>query len=218
MTTATIKMKVPTKKPSVQPVDTPGVSNAKKSPDILEPNLKLIAQVVRVLELRQRKGTSSTKTRGEVRGGGRKPWKQKGTGRARHGSIRSPIWRGGGVVFGPRPERHYKLEVPQAMRNLAAAQLLDVKKAEDNLVTVEQWPFKQGKTKEAIKFLEGVKQKGTYLLLSETLPDAMKRATSNLPDVHLQTIHNVNARDILYSDVVVVDKTSLEKLNNRLKA
>jgi len=181
-------------------------------------NPQLISQVIRVLELRQRKATSSTKTRGEVSGGGRKPWKQKGTGRARAGSIRSPIWRGGGAVFGPRPERHYKLEIPQAMKTLALEQLLKLKKSEGNLTIIDQWPFKQGKTKEAVKFIGESGKDGKLVLLSEKLSEPMKRATRNLPNVHLQTIQNVNAKDILYSDVVVVDKVSYQKLQERLSA
>lgn len=198
-------------KPGSQPVSAPGAL-----PDKPGLNERLLAQVIRVLELRQRKATSSTKTRGEVRGGGRKPWRQKGTGRARVGSIRSPIWRGGGIVFGPQTERHYKLAIPRSMKTRALDQLIKLKKTEGSLKIIEQWPFKQGKTKEAIGLLKELGKEGTFLFLSEKFGDAMKRATRNLPNVRLETIHNVNARDILLMDMVVIDKAAHEKLKERL--
>ncbi|MFY9484026.1 MAG: 50S ribosomal protein L4 [Patescibacteria group bacterium] len=207
------------KKPDVKPVTTPGVVKVVKSApkkSRSEFNSRLVAQVVRVLELRQRKATSATKTRGDVAGGGRKPWKQKGTGRARHGSIRSPIWRGGGIVFGPQRERHYKLSVPTTMKNKALNELLDARGAQGSLITVPSWQFKEGKTKEAIAILAGLGKEGTFLLITEKPSEQMKRATRNLQFVNLNTVQNVNAKDILYVDYVVIDKSAHEKLKARL--
>ena len=207
--------KATAKKPDVQPVATPGVHEpVKKGKAVL--NAQLIAQVIRVLELRQRKATSATKTRGEVAGGGRKPWKQKGTGRARHGSIRSPIWRGGGIVFGPQRERHYKLEVPTTMKTKALKELLDARGRDASLITIPNFEFKAGKTKEAIALLASLGKEGTFLLITEKPSEEMKRATRNLQFVNLNTVQNVNAKDILYPDYVVVDKASLTKLNERI--
>lgn len=216
MAIKTTKTRTPAKKPDVQRVTTPGVAKSVSKKVKPELNAQLIAQVIRVLELRQRKATSATKTRGDVAGGGRKPWKQKGTGRARHGSIRSPIWRGGGIVFGPHRERHYKFEVPTKMKSRALSELLDARQAEGSLLTVPSWQFKQGKTKEAIAMLAGLGKEGTFLLISEKLSDEMKRATRNLQFVNLNTVQNVNAKDILFTDYVVVDKPSYEKLNERV--
>lgn len=231
MATAVTKTRATAKKPGVQPalpaasprgetagrpVATPGVAktSAKKVKPVL--NTKLIAQVIRVLELRQRKASSATKTRGDVAGGGRKPWKQKGTGRARHGSIRSPIWRGGGIVFGPQKERHYKFKVPVKMKIKALRQLLDGRGTDGSLITVPSWQFKLGKTKEAIAMLAGLGKEGTFLLITEKPTEEMKRATRNLQFVTLNTVQNVNAKDILYVDYIVIDKPSHEKLKTRL--
>ncbi|MBI3261356.1 50S ribosomal protein L4, partial [Candidatus Berkelbacteria bacterium] len=166
--------KATAKKPDVQPVTTPGVSKpvAKKVKPVL--NAQLIAQVIRVLELRQRKATSATKTRGDVSGGGRKPWKQKGTGRARAGSSRSPIWRGGGIVFGPHRERHYKFNIPTQMKRNALKELLDNKGQDGSLITVPSFEFKTGKTKEAIALLAKLGKEGTFLLISEKPSEEMK--------------------------------------------
>lgn len=219
MATRTTKTRTTAKKPDVKPVATSDVVKSvskisKKVKPVL--NAKLIAQVIRVLQLRQRKATSATKTRGDVAGGGRKPWKQKGTGRARHGSIRSPIWRGGGIVFGPQRERHYKLDIPVGMKKRALEQLLEVRHKDGSLITVPSWQFKQGKTKEAIAMLAGLGKEGTFLLITEKLSEQMKRATRNLQFVNLNTVQNVNAKDILFVDYVVVDKPSYEKLKERL--
>lgn len=119
-------------------------------------------------------------------------------------------------MFGPRPERHYQLGLPQKMRNGALAQLVALKKREGSLINVPNWPFKQGKTKEALNFLERIGKEGKFLIVTDKPTDEMKRATRNLPYVIVITTKNVNAKDILTADHIIVDKQSLETLNKRL--
>ncbi|MBI3495418.1 50S ribosomal protein L4 [Candidatus Berkelbacteria bacterium] len=180
-------------------------------------NARLVAQVIHVLMERQRKATSHTKNRGAVSGGGKKPWKQKGTGRARVGSIRSPLWRGGGIVFGPRKERHYKLDAPKGMRIAALRELVAVKKHEGSLMTTEKWPFTKGKTKEAVAFLQGLKKEGSFLFITGKQTDPFKHATRNLPYVSAVSVQNVNAQDILVADHVVIEKAAVKQLEERLQ-
>ena len=191
-----------------------------KLPDLfknLKPNIHLLhLSVLRQLN-NQRAGTASTKTKGEVRGGGKKPWKQKGTGRARAGSIRSPLWVGGGISHGPKP-RIYNIDLPKKERNLAIAQAIAIK-AED-IVLIKKLPELNGcKTKE---FLAAIKSMGltkTPLLLIANRNEHgfvnAKKASNNLPNVLLEDELNIGTHEILKSSTVAVTEAAMSGLEKR---
>jgi len=162
-----------------------------------------------------RLGAASTKTRGEVSGGGRKPWRQKGTGRARHGSIREPQWRGGGVVFGPQP-RSYRQRMPRKMRRLALRSALSVKANENQVVVLDDLRMDAPKTSEMVTILDRLAIDSTALLL---LPEAnmeVSRSASNLPDVKVLRAQCLNVRDLLEYDYLIMPLASLEVINGVL--
>ena len=162
-----------------------------------------------------RLGTVSTKTRGEVSGGGRKPWRQKGTGRARHGSIREPQWRGGGIVFGPRP-RSYRQRMPRKMRRLALKSALTVKATGNQIVLVDDLSMEVPKTSQMVAILESLAVDSTALLL---LPDAnteVTRSARNLPDVKVLRAQCLNVRDLLEYDYLIMPLGSLEVIDGVL--
>ena len=163
----------------------------------------------------QRAGTAAVKNRGEVRGGGRKPWRQKGTGRARVGSIRSPIWRGGGIVFGPQP-RSYKQAMPRKMRRLALKSALSVRAAEGELVVIEDFKLSAPKTKEAIKLLDSLDAAGNILLVaSEEIPEVIL-AIRNIPGVFFRLADHLSAYDVLAADKVVMTSQSMTRIEEVL--
>ncbi|HBG23378.1 MAG: 50S ribosomal protein L4 [Syntrophaceticus sp.] len=163
----------------------------------------------------QRAGTAAVKNRGEVRGGGRKPWRQKGTGRARVGSIRSPIWRGGGIVFGPQP-RSYKQAMPRKMRRLALKSALSVRAAEGELVVIEDFKLSAPKTKEAIKLLDSLDAAGNILLVAnEEIPEVIL-ATRNIPGVFFRLADHLSAYDVLAADKVVMTSQSMTRIEEVL--
>jgi len=170
--------------------------------------------VVRILADRRR-GTASTKRRGEVAGGGRKPWRQKGTGRARAGSIRSPLWRGGGAVFGPRP-RDYSFVLPRKLRRLALRAVLSAKLAQGKLIVVESLPPVPPKTKAASAFLRAVGAWPQALLVADNPPAELKRAVRNLPGVRLTTVDSLNPYDLLAHEKVVLSREAVGRLEEVL--
>ncbi|MEK9148334.1 MAG: 50S ribosomal protein L4, partial [Patescibacteria group bacterium] len=168
------------------------------------------------------------KGRGEVRGGGRKPWRQKGTGRARHGSIRSPIWRGGGVTHGPTKERNFKKKINKKMAARALASVLSAKLRDQEVLVLDGLKFETPKTKEAVKVFRSLaKIRGfadlagerprSLVLLAETAPET-KRALSNLAYVELEEARNVTALDVISRKYVVLPKSSIEILVKRLSS
>jgi large subunit ribosomal protein L4 len=162
-----------------------------------------------------RLGTVSTKTRGEVSGGGRKPWRQKGTGRARHGSTREPQWRGGGIVFGPRP-RSYRQRMPRKMRRLALRSALTVKAAGNQIVLLDDLSMEMPKTSEMVAILDNLSVDSTALLV---LPDAnteVTRSARNIPDVKVLRAQCLNVRDLLEYDFLIMPLGSLEVINGVL--
>ncbi len=168
-----------------------------------------------------RSGSANTKTRAEVRGGGRKPWRQKGTGRARAGSIRSPLWHGGGVVFGPKP-RSYAQSMPQKMRQVAVRSALSV--AKDKLVVVKSFDgFGEAKTKAFAQLLKDLNvEKGKKVLVVLTShkdeSDAkIQRAARNIDKLKVIWSNQVNVKDLLHFDVVVISQDAVETLNKTLK-
>lgn len=174
----------------------------------VEPNVPVMHQVVTAQLAARRAGTQSTRTRAEVRGGGAKPWKQKGTGRARAGSSRSPLWRGGGVALGPKP-RSYAQRTPKKMKRLALASALSDRMAEGNVVVVTEWDFPRPSTKAARTALSALGVEGRALIvLNDDDRDAWL-SFRNLPEHHVLSTGELNTYDVLVSDVVVFTRSSL---------
>lgn len=162
-----------------------------------------------------RQGTHAVKNRSAVRGGGRKPWRQKGTGRARQGSIRSPQWRGGGVVFGPTP-RSYGYKLPKKVRRLAIKSVLSEKVAENKLVVVEGLAFDAPKTKEFKQVLENLSVDTKVLVVLEGGNDFAALSGRNLPNVSIVESNNVSVLDVVAADKLLVTKTALTQIEEVL--
>ncbi len=183
-------------------------------------NADLVHQVMTAMQANQRKGTAHTKTRAEVRGGGRKPWRQKGTGRARHGSIRSPIWRGGGVTFGPTKEKVYTQKINQKMKRKALLVALSQKARDNEILILDDLKLKAAKTKEAATVLKSLsKIKGfeklagknnSVVILIKDKSDQLKRSFRNLSGVLFNETRNLNLLDILTYKYLIFTKPSLE--------
>ncbi len=172
-------------------------------------NEAVLHDVVTAIRARSRQGTAATKTRGLVRGGSRKPWRQKGTGRARHGTIRSPIWRGGGIVFGPSP-RSYDQRLPRKVRRLARRSALNARAREDRLVVVDSLEMDGPKTKEVASLLDrlGVGSRNALLLTDGVKRDVYLSAR-NLPNTLVRPWGEDSAYDILWADLVIVEASIL---------
>ena len=174
----------------------------------IEPNVPVMHQVVNAQLATRRAGTHNTKTRAEVRGGGAKPWKQKGTGRARAGSSRIPQWRGGGVAMGPKP-RDYSQKTPKKMKRLALYSALSDRALDDSVLVVENWKFEQPKTKEARDALEAIGANGKVLLVVDDANVNARKSFRNLANAHVISPMQLNVFDVLVSDVVVFTKENL---------
>ncbi len=168
----------------------------------IEPNMDVLHQVVTAQLAAARRGTAKTKTRSEVRGGGRKPWRQKGLGRARHGSIRSPIWVGGGIAHGPQP-RDYSQRTPKKMKRLALCSALSARAAEEAIRVVDDIEWSAPKTKQAVTLLEAMDAKGKTLVVLTQLDGSAGKSFRNLADVRLVEPGHLTAYDVLWSDQVV---------------
>jgi large subunit ribosomal protein L4 len=162
-----------------------------------------------------RLGTHKAKTRGEVRGGGRKPWRQKGTGRARQGSIRAPHWKGGGVVFGPQP-RSYEQKMPRKMRRQALRSALSVKAAGSQLVLLEALEMAEPRTKEIVGILQNLGIESSALILLPGRDDVILRSVQNLPEVRMLVAQYLNVRDLLKYDYVLMPLASVEVIEGIL--
>ena len=175
----------------------------------LEPNVSVMAQVVTAQLAARRAGTQSTKTRSETRGGGAKPWAQKGTGRARAGSSRSPIWRGGGVALGPKP-RSYSQRTPKKMVRLALRSALSDRAGDGKVLVVDAWSFDAPSTKAAKAALAALGTSGRVLVVLGGESDAIAaRSFRNLPEVHVISAGELNAYDVLVNDFVVFTQATL---------
>ena len=163
----------------------------------------------------QRLGTAKTKQMGEVAGTGKKPWKQKGTGRARAGSFQSPLWRGGAVVFGPRP-RDYSLKVPKKLKMLAFRKALSERLLAGDVMVVDDLKLDNHKTKPFAAALKKLVSAKTTLLVSDPVDDNLKLASRNLPSVAVERADSVNVYQLLRFDKIVVTKSALEKLQARM--
>jgi large subunit ribosomal protein L4 len=163
-----------------------------------------------------RLGTHKTKTRGEVRGGGRKPWRQKGTGRARQGSIRAPQWRGGGTVFGPQP-RSYKQKMPRKMRRQALRSALSVKAADSQVRVLDALQMAEPRTKEVLGILKNLGlEDGSALILLPQRDEVILRSVRNLPQVRTLVAQYLNVRDLLQYDYILMPLASLEVIEGFL--
>jgi len=172
------------------------------------PNMAVMHQVVTAQLAGARSGTQSTKTRAEVRGGGAKPWKQKGTGRSRQGSSRSPQWTGGGVALGPKP-RSYKQRTPKKMIQLALRSALSDRAAMERVVVVDSWGFDAPRTKDAVAALQALNVDGRVLVVLGADDQVARKSFRNLPDVHALLAGELNAYDVLCSDWVVFTRDTL---------
>lgn len=176
----------------------------------VEVNQYALHQVVVALLANKRQGTQSAKTRAEVRGGGIKPWRQKGTGRARQGSIRAPQWIKGGIVFAPKP-RDYRISVPKTMRRVAMLSALTSKVAENELVVVEDLKFDAIKTKNVANLLKALDAKKTLIITAESEEIAYKSAR-NLEGVSIIPANNINVYDLLKFPKVIITKEAISKI------
>jgi large subunit ribosomal protein L4 len=185
------------------------------SDTILTPS---IYQVIKQFRANQRGGHAATKTRGEVRGGGKKPWKQKGTGRARVGSIRSPLWRHGGVVFGPHP-KDFSYSIPKKIKTVALKNVLSAKASESRLIILDDLAIADPKTKLVVAILKNLKiqknDKGVLLLVSK-IDAQMKRACKNIGNLTLDLPGKVNTYEVLVADKVIMTKSALKDLTKRI--
>jgi large subunit ribosomal protein L4 len=168
----------------------------------IEPNLDVLHQVITAQLAAKRSGTASTKTRAEVRGGGRKPWRQKGLGRARHGSIRSPQWVGGGIAHGPKP-RDYTQRTPKKMKRLALRSALSARASEAAVKVIEDIDWAAPKTKQALSLLQAIGAEGKALVVLGKLDGTAGRSFRNLPDVLLCEPGHLTPYDVLWADQVV---------------
>lgn len=175
----------------------------------LKPNPGLIEQAVVTLLANRRHPIAHTKTKGEVRGGGRKPWKQKGTGRARHGSIRSPQWKGGGVVFGPRSNRNFTIKMNAVSRRQALLMTLSDKAQHERLVVLDAFTMTAPKTKEVVGLLKKLPQKKTSLFVLPTSDQELVRAGRNIPGLDFIRADSLNVYDIVGHQQLIVLQSAL---------
>lgn len=188
--------------------DTVGSVDVDESIFGIEPNLAVMHQVVTAQLAAKRAGTQSTKTRAEVRGGGAKPWKQKGTGRARQGSIRAPQWRGGGVALGPKP-RSYDQRTPKKMVRLALRSALSDRFASERILVLDGWGLDAPKTKTARQALTALGTSGRVLAVIERGDVNAAKSMANLPEVHVLETTQLNTYDVLVSDWIVFTRGAL---------
>lgn len=179
-------------------------------------NTSVLHQAMVMYHASLRQGNASTKERGSVRGGGKKPWRQKGTGRARAGSSRSPLWAGGGVVFGPHP-RDFGFTVPKKIKQAALRESLNAKYQDKNLICLEDLKSKFSKTKEFSKILTGLKIQGRILALLDGSDESVKLVSRNIPRFELLRCEDVNAYDVLKNKNLLLTKSSLNKILERIK-
>ena len=177
----------------------------------LEPHQSAMHQVIVAQLANRRQGTQSALTRAEVSGGGKKPWRQKGTGRARQGSTRAPQWRHGGVVFAPKP-RDYSQKVNKKVRRLAILSALSAKVQDNQLVVVEDMMLAMGKTTELIGALKALGIKGKALIVTSAVDANVRRAASNLPGIYAAQVNTLNVYDIMNYDSFIITKEAIARV------
>ena len=181
----------------------------------IEPNKDVLFEAITLQRASLRQGTHSVKNRSAVRGGGRKPWRQKGTGRARQGTIRAPQWRGGGVVFGPTP-RSYGYKMPKKMRRLALRSALSFKVKENGFTVVDAFGFDAAKTKEFKNVLTTLEQPKKVLVVVENEDVNVELSARNIPGVQVTTAQGLNVLDITSADSVVITEAAAKKVEEVL--
>ena len=200
-------------KVSVYNVEGKKVSDVELKEEIfgIEPNEAIIHSVLVNYLANQRQGTQSTKTRAEVRGGGRKPWRQKGTGRARQGSIRAPQWIKGGIALGPKP-RSYRYTVNKKERQLAVKSMLSMKVLEQSLVVVDKLAFEEIKTKNMVSALNNLKVTGKTLVMLPEKNENVQKSSRNIEGVKTTLVNTINVYDLLKYNNLVVTVDTVKKL------
>ncbi|MFB9757908.1 50S ribosomal protein L4 [Ectobacillus funiculus] len=181
----------------------------------IEPNEAVLFDAVIMQRASLRQGTHKVKNRSEVRGGGRKPWRQKGTGRARQGSIRSPQWRGGGIVFGPTP-RSYTYKLNKKVRRLAIKSALSTKVLENNVIVLEDLVLNAPKTKDMVAVLKGLAIEKKALVVTADVNEAVELSARNIQGLTVVTANGVNVLDVLGHEKLVLTKAAVEKVEEVL--
>ena len=176
----------------------------------VEVNTDAMHQVVVALLANKRQGTQSAKTRAEVRGGGIKPWRQKGTGRARQGSIRAPQWIKGGVVFAPKP-RDYRMSVPKSMRRVAMKSTLTSKVQDGQMIVLETLAFEAPKTKKMVEVLKAFEAKKTLIITGEA-NEVLYKSARNIADIEIMPVNNINVYDLLKFEKLIITKDAVSKI------
>lgn len=179
-------------------------------------NHELVKQAYVAYLSNARNSHATTKTRGLISGGGRKPWKQKGTGRARFGSSRNPIWRGGGIVFGPTGQENHTKKVPTTAKRVALRQAFSMAAQENHIHIIETFECKDGKVASTIKLLEKMNLSGNILFVVSEKDALVERATNNLPKVKAVQASYVNVYDLINADAIVISQKSLSFINEWL--
>ncbi|HHX80393.1 MAG TPA: 50S ribosomal protein L4 [Acholeplasmataceae bacterium] len=182
----------------------------------VEPNMQVVYEVVNAERAAMRQGTHKVKSRHEVSGGGRKPWRQKGTGRARHGSIRAPQWRGGGVVFGPTPRSH-RVKVNRKVVKQAVRSLLSDRFKNKNLVVLDKIELEDFKTKSMIAVLNNLKLEGKILIVTAEGDFNLFTASRNIPNVYVQAKQHISVYDLVNADVYVATEEAIKQYEEDLK-
>jgi large subunit ribosomal protein L4 len=191
-----------------------GTHDFKLQDDFKTVSPQVVHDVVVAHRAAQRSGTANTKTVAEVAGSGKKPWRQKGTGRARAGLVRSPIWRKGGVVFGPKP-RDYSKNISKGVKKLAFEQTLVTRIQAGDVVVVESFDVKSGKTKDVVGMLKSLKIEGKALLIHESPSENLQRASKNVERLSTAPTDSVNTYQLLNCDKIILTQAALEKLATR---
>jgi len=174
-------------------------------------NIPVLSQALIRQLANRRRGTASTKTRGEVRGGGRKPWRQKGTGRARHGSIRSPLWVGGSTIFGPRP-RDFSQKMPKKMRRLALKSALSSKVGENKMIALDVLSFEAPRTKAFIEMMKNLELEENALFVIAEKNRSVEKSASNIRGVKVITTDSINIHDLFKYDRLIMTRDAIEKV------
>lgn len=181
----------------------------------IEPNEAVLFEALVQQRASLRQGNHKVKTRAEVAGGGRKPWRQKGTGRARQGSIRSPQWRGGGIVFGPNP-RSYSYKLPKKVRRLALLSALSTKVREEDIIVLDGLTFDAPKTKEFVKVLAALSIDKKALIVTADLDETVALSARNIPGISVVTATGINVLDLIGHNKLVMTKAAVQKVEEVL--
>lgn len=181
----------------------------------IEPNNNVLFDAILMQRATRRQGTHKVKNRSEVSGGGRKPWRQKGTGRARQGSIRSPQWRGGGIVFGPTP-RSYSFKLPKKVRRLAIKSALSTKVLDNDVVVLENLTIEAPKTKDMVQVLNALSLNKKVLIVTADADQTIELSARNIPGVTVIDANGVNVLDVMNHDKMVITKEAAEKVGEVL--